>query len=335
MRDYRSTQDGYLRDVTEKDFVQDAWLQSIDEAKDGELDVPPRKIPRGDEAVDPSAPDYQKLTPLEAIGRIIGLLQPEETVFDRVRKLGAPPGKPGSGGGGKQQRKPRGFRKNVRKKQQQQSSAAAAGGGDGVESEEKEKKESKTEREARIQKLGLLTDMSSFLLRMGHNNIHDQTREQLQRTYAALQEQRRRELRALAAAQAARQTPMWEYKWTPDDEEVHGPFPGEKMNEWREHFDQSVVRRILPPAEDGSLVVQAWRPASDVRDFRRVPLDDNDAEEEEEAGAVAAVASAQEMSNDVVPGRKRGFDSITQSKAEDEDFDIFAAEPTPKKRKDR
>lgn len=331
MRDYRETEGGYLRDRGEREAITDAWLESVQPAEQQEK---ARAAEEGKSGMEDDDEDGGQAAPsqMELLGRLIGILQgDEETVPGALRRLGAAANATGAAAaaGGAAGGKPAPFKKNVRKKNLPASPAVATAAADGGSGQSEMDGRQAAHRK---QQFDSLTDLSATLMKLGVTSVYTMSRAQLARSYQAMQETRRREAEAARLREEARRAPLWEYRWSPQDPEVHGPFPGDKMNQWREHFDTAVVRRVLPPGEDGRARLQVWRPASGVPDFRVVPADDPDA-----SGSAAAVASPPAGSPRLA-GSKRSAAAVSEppTPGSEDAEDIFAFdEPRNKKLRQR
>lgn len=80
-----------------------------------------------------------------------------------------------------------------------------------------------------------ITDLSSYLLGHGHFDINMLSREEILT-----------KMEKIKGKKAVSKDVRWEYKWSEDSNEVHGPFDAVKMEEWRTVFSQyesMVVRK--------------------------------------------------------------------------------------------
>jgi hypothetical protein len=140
------------------------------------------------------------------------------------------------------------------------SSAAAA-----VEAKAKTNTKTNTKTDEKLERLMSLADA---LMGAGVLNIYQQTQRKLRFDIDKIEDEREEErlrqresakkeaeARAAAAsvsvsvsasASASASAPVWEYKWTMDDPEVHGPFTGPQMMQWRKYFKSAFVRRLRP-----------------------------------------------------------------------------------------
>jgi CD2 antigen cytoplasmic tail-binding protein 2 len=90
-----------------------------------------------------------------------------------------------------------------------------------------------------------ITECSDRLLQLGIDNAYELTREELSRDY-------KRETGDNYVDRKRKRSPSpegpqnsWEFKWSNDDDEIHGPYSTQEMLAWLEHgyFNESVVIR--------------------------------------------------------------------------------------------
>jgi len=119
-----------------------------------------------------------------------------------------------------------------------------------------------------------LTEAAHTLLSSGETEIYSETYESVARVLKRLlarKEKQERELRAkLAAQQNKKKEIHWQYKWNPEDKEVHGPFVASEMQEWKVdgYFAGNAVAQRVGPGHPAGVDMD-WIQAKSVVDFTR------------------------------------------------------------------
>ncbi|KAA8909255.1 hypothetical protein TRICI_004567 [Trichomonascus ciferrii] len=90
-----------------------------------------------------------------------------------------------------------------------------------------------------------ITECSDRLLQLGVDNAYELTREELSRDYKRETGENYIDRKRKRSPSPERPQNSWEFKWSNDDDEIHGPYTSQEMLAWLEHgyFNETVVTR--------------------------------------------------------------------------------------------